>query len=273
MRSRASVPAVTELVALDFDGVISDSAPESFLVALLTYRELVSPNSCGGHLADVSTERAPGIDTIKRDSLYQQFVELMPLGNRAEDFGVALHALESSVPLPTQEQYDRWRATVDASWIQSFHTLFYQIRTTLSINDPEGWRCLMGPYQAFLDVLRRRSGEVILTIATAKDRRSVSALLEGYGIADLFSPDRVLDKETGVRKDAHLRTLRDRFGIPFDHMVFIDDKLNHLEIVSKLGVRCGLAAWGYNGAREAELARRAGFAVFELDNVERMLFG
>ena len=130
----------------------------------------------------------------------------------------------------------------------------------------------MSPYPAFVDLLRRRSTDAILTIATAKDRRSVEKLLEAYGIADLFPSGRLFDKETGVHKDEHLRALRDEFEIPFEQMVFIDDKLNHLEVVAKLGVCCGLAAWGYNGSREADQARRAGYAVFELGTVESMLF-
>jgi len=101
----------------------------------------------------------------------------------------------------------------------------------------------------------------------------VEMLLEEYSIADLFPPACVFDKEVGVHKDLHIAALHDAFGVPFEEMVFIDDKLNHLEVVAKLGVPCGLAAWGYNGVREAESARAAGHAVFELATVESMLFG
>ncbi len=260
------------LLALDFDGVISDSAPESFAVGLMTYVESVSDSAFIDPLAGFSVHHAPRLASVQSHPLYASFIALMPLGNRAEDFGVVLRALEAGEPIHTQQDYDRWRATVDPSWLDSFHRAFYQVRTRLSTNDPKGWCGLMGPYREFVDILRRRSSEVILTIATAKDRRSVEMLLQEYGIADLFPADRVLDKETGVHKDAHLTALRDTFGVPVDQMVFIDDKLNHLDVVSRLGVRCGLAAWGYNGQREADLARRAGHAVLELDSAEQLLF-
>ena len=55
-------------------------------------------------------------------------------------------------------------------------------------------------------------------------------------------------------------------------MVFIDDKVNHLEDVASLGVRCALAAWGYNGPREHERARACGFDVCSLGDVEHVLF-
>ncbi len=261
-----------QLLALDFDGVISDSAPESFTVGLLTYLELVSDSGYGNRLTGFSVGRAPLLASVASDPLYDAFVELMPLGNRAEDFGVVLRALDAGEQLREQKDYDLWRATLDPAWLALFHRRFYEIRTLLSTNDPQGWSRLMSPYRQFVDLLRRRSSDTILTIATAKDRRSVEILLEDYGIVDLFPPARVFDKEAGVHKDQHFAALRDFSGVAFDQMVFIDDKLNHLEVVAKLGVRCALAAWGYNGAREAELARRAGHAVFELATVESMLF-
>jgi hypothetical protein len=56
-------------------------------------------------------------------------------------------------------------------------------------------------------------------------------------------------------------------------MTFLDDKVNHLDSVSPLGVRCGLAAWGYNGPREHGLALERGYLVCRLDDVEAQLFG
>jgi phosphoglycolate phosphatase-like HAD superfamily hydrolase len=113
---------------------------------------------------------------------------------------------------------------------------------------------------------------VELAIATAKDRRSVHTLLHAYGIGDLFDDERLLDKETGVSKSAHLEHLRGRFGVDYAEITFLDDKVNHLDDVAKLGVRCGLAAWGYNGEREARLARARGHLVCSLDDVEEQLF-
>jgi hypothetical protein len=56
-------------------------------------------------------------------------------------------------------------------------------------------------------------------------------------------------------------------------MTFVDDKVNHLDAVAPLGVRCALSAWGYNGPREHELARARGYRVCSLADVESQLFG
>jgi phosphoglycolate phosphatase-like HAD superfamily hydrolase len=122
------------------------------------------------------------------------------------------------------------------------------------------------------ELLRRRSGDTVLAIATSKDRRSAGRLLAAYGIADLFPDGRILDKEAGVTKRIHLELLGEQHGFAYPEMTFVDDKVNHLESVAPLGVRCALAGWGYNGAREARLARAAGHLVLELADLEAQLF-
>jgi phosphoglycolate phosphatase-like HAD superfamily hydrolase len=114
---------------------------------------------------------------------------------------------------------------------------------------------------------------VALAIATAKDRRSVRLLLEEHGLDDLFPDERLMDKETGHSKTAHLQHLQAALQIAFPDMTFVDDKVNHLDTVAPLGVRCALAGWGYNGRREHELAEQRGYVVCSLDNAEQRLFG
>jgi phosphoglycolate phosphatase-like HAD superfamily hydrolase len=139
--------------------------------------------------------------------------------------------------------------------------------------DPRGWRGLMRPYDSFRRALRRRAGEVEYAIATSKDRDSVDLMLKEYGLSDLFPSRLIMDKESGERKTGHLEQLREALKLEFPEMTFVDDKVNHLDAVAPLGVRCALAAWGYNGRREHELAAERGYLVCRLEDVERQLFG
>jgi phosphoglycolate phosphatase-like HAD superfamily hydrolase len=131
----------------------------------------------------------------------------------------------------------------------------------------------MGPYSELLPLLRRRAGDVVLSIATAKDRTSVSLLLERYGVADLFPPERVFDKDAGRSKRAHLQALHEETGIPYREILFVDDKVNHLGDVAPLGVEGALASWGYNGEREQRIAREHGHRVLTLETLDVELFG
>jgi len=244
-------------LVLDFDGVLCESGRETFAVGLASYLSLVR----GSRLA-----------AKPRDALYAEFVVAMPLGNRAEDFGVVLAAIDRGVALPDQAAYDAFRRTLDGAWLQAFHARFYQERAALAERDPGGWLALNPPYAPFLAVLRRRAGAVPYAIATAKDHASVRRLLAAWGALDLFEPALVLDKETGSSKRAHLELLAARLALPYPALTFVDDKVNHLDDVCGLGVRGALAAWGYNGPREHALARARGHLVCTLADADAQLF-
>jgi len=249
-------------LVMDFDGVVSDSVREAFIVAIRTYR---------GLCPDSPLESADAGAGLHR--LFGPFMDLMPLGNGAADYGTILAALQAGADLPDQTTYDAFRAGLDPDWLERYVRRFYEVRSEMAAADPEGWRGLMRPYAPFLDLLRRRAGGgVAYAIATSKDGGSVEVLLRDYGIADLIPIDRVVDRGAGPRKSAHLELLRDRLGLDFGAMTFIDDKVNHLDSVASLGVRCALAAWGYNGRREHELAAERGYLVCGLENVEEKLF-
>jgi phosphoglycolate phosphatase-like HAD superfamily hydrolase len=263
---------VLRLLALDFDGVISNSAPEAFVVALRCYVAMRGETRLRESARPIGGSGAPKLAAIEDHELYPSFLDLMPLGNRAEDYAVVFAAVEAGRELADQPAYDAFRGELDPGWLRSYHKRFYQLRAELAAADPAGWLSLMSPYDSFLGLLRRRASDVLLCIATAKDRGSVKKLLRAYGIDDLFSEDRVLDKEAGVRKSAHLEHLRREFGADYPEMTFVDDKVSHLDEVGRLGVRCALATWGFNGPREEARARVAGHLALTLDDAEQQLF-
>jgi phosphoglycolate phosphatase-like HAD superfamily hydrolase len=252
--------AAVKVLALDFDGVICDSAREAFEVAVRTYGEIF-PEAPLAARAEESAE------------WFARFLEVMPLGNRAEDYGVILSALALARPLADQAAYDAFRAGIAPDRLRAFHKRFYRVRAEWAERDPAGWLAEMRAYPGFCDVLRRRAGEVRLGIATAKDRGSVRKLLDRYGVADLFPDGWVLDKEAGEKKREHVTRLAAQAGCDLAEVTFVDDKVNHLEDVAALGARCVLATWGYNGARERRIAEARGFLVCRLDDFERRVFG
>jgi phosphoglycolate phosphatase-like HAD superfamily hydrolase len=244
-------------LALDFDGVICDSAREAFVVAVRTYAKTLSPAFARNELDE---------------ALFAEFLALMPLGNRAEDYAIALSAIERGRALADQAAYDAYRRELDPAALRAFHKRFYRERHAWSERDPAGWNARMRAYPGICELLRRRAGEVQLAIATAKDRRSVRALLETYGVAELFPDGAIHDKETGVSKREHIRAIAESAGISPSAVTFVDDKLNHLEQVAELGARCVLAAWGYNGERERRGAEARGFLVCTLEDFEARVF-
>ena len=258
-----------ELLALDFDGVLSDSAPEAWLVTLRTYTSLrptPAVSRMQGRAKDLDA------DGVRSDPDYRRFLSMMALGNGAADFGVALRLLSCGSEASDQAAFDAAYASEDDSFLTEFRKHFYETRAQLREEDPERWLSLLGPYPDFIDIVRRRARDVQLAIATAKDRTSVRLLLRSYEIDDLFPDEALLDKEAGRSKRAHLASLEQRLGVSFQQMVFVDDKVSHLDDVASLGVGRVLAGWGYNGKRERRQARENGHRVCSLEDFESQLF-
>ncbi len=261
------------VIALDFDGVLCDSVRETFATAVHTYSEAM-PNS---RLVDRIRARLghwPWSESaIATDPDFLRFESLVPLGNRAEDFGVALLAMDLEMEVADQEGYDAFYDSLESSWIQSFHGRFYESRAALRAQAPEAWLGLHSDYPRFSRLLRDIAGSVQLAIATAKDSRSLALLLEQFGVDDLFATELRFDKETGVQKTEHLTQLAGRLGLGFEDITFVDDKVNHLKRVAPLGVRPVLAGWGHNTDREQRAAEALGFEVATLDTARAVLMG
>ena len=262
-----------KVLALDFDGVIFDSSREAFTVALRTYASIEPTARLAGHRLVRETSGRLEAFGFDEDAVYRRFMDLVPLGNRAEDFGVCLEVIESDGQVTNQEQYDRAFAEHAPEWLSHFHESFYRQRRRLRTNDPSTWRSLQRPYTSFTSLLERQAGRVPLAIVTARDETSVHDLLAAYGYAALFKNGRIYDKDLGASKSAHLERLSRDLSVPLRQITFVDDKLNHLRSVEALGVRGVLAGWGHNTPREHREAERAAFPVANLANAEELLFG
>lgn len=259
-------------LALDFDGVICDSGREVYVTALRAFTAL-HPRSRWRHkLSAIAETGGAGAFDFLADPEYQEFTVLQPLGNRAEDFGVALKICEEGADICDQESYYAYFKTQEAGWLRKFHRSFYIERNALKKSNESAWLALHRAYDDFVDLLRRHAATTSLAIVTAKDKDSVRRLLKHMGIGDLFPSGSILDKETGRHKTTHLRALSERSGLALGDITFVDDKVNHLQGVAPLGVRCVLAGWGYNSAREWRIAEAEQFPVATLETAERIIF-
>ncbi|MFV2073833.1 MAG: HAD family hydrolase [Thermoanaerobaculales bacterium] len=260
------------VLALDFDGVLCNSSREVFVVAVDAYCHQAPNSRLVDHLRSLRKNALAGGSRYLADPVVHSFSNMLPLGNRAEDFGVALHAVEEGHSISDQAGYDTYFATHQRDWLESYHHRFYEARHRLRARDLGAWLGLHIPYAGLAETLRGHPSDTELAVATAKDAGSVILLLGKLGMADLFEADMILDKETGVEKTHHLQALRDRLDIGFDAITFVDDKVNHLQKVAGLGIRPVLAGWGLNTPREHAAARALGHEIATLDTAGAVLF-
>jgi phosphoglycolate phosphatase-like HAD superfamily hydrolase len=260
------------ILALDFDGVICDSSREVFVVSVDTYAAVEPQSVLLDQLIPLRDRAAAGGGEHLGTEIYGRFRDLLPLGNRAEDFGVSLRAIEDDAAIHDQEAYNAFYREIGQPWLDRYHRHFYECRGVLREGDVRNWLQLHLPFPGLSDMLRSHKDRTLPAVATAKDARSVRLLLDELGFDDVFDAELILDKETGVEKTHHLRVLHERTGAEFEDITFVDDKVNHLVRVAELGVRPVLAGWGFNTERERELAHQLGFEVADLESADGVLF-
>jgi phosphoglycolate phosphatase-like HAD superfamily hydrolase len=260
------------VLALDFDGVLCDSSREVFVVAIDTYSAVVPGSAFLKALRPLRDDALGGGSGYLENQITHRFRSLLPLGNRAEDFGVSLRAIEDGADISDQETYDAFYRGIGQEWLDFFHRRFYECREALRDANVTAWLRLHLPFAGLTDTLQRHVGRTRLAVATAKDTASVRLLLEELEMSALFESELILDKETGVEKTEHMRALSSRTDAEFNDITFVDDKVNHLVRVSELGVRPVLAGWGFNTGREHALAGELGFEVADLDTADEVLF-
>lgn len=248
------------LVALDFDGVLVDSRREVLQTAISSWRELFPQSPISQSFMD-------------DPNCLRAFENLMPLGNRAEDFGVSLAAIEQGKIPETQEEYNDFRQELGEDFLESFHVTFYKTRSRSQRENLHAWIALHQAYREMPAILSRRGRDCTLVLATSKDEASARHLLQSWNLGWLFPKGHIYDKEMGVRKSAHLEVILRDFRLGPSEIRFIDDKVNHLLTAEEMGVRGVLAGWGHNTPREHSLAREHGIPVADFETVEKLLFG
>jgi len=255
-----------QLLALDFDGVISDSLLEAYLLTWRTAGKI-----------DTKLEK-PGVPIPDLDNIHafrdehkehwDSFSRMVPFGNRAEDYLVIQRAVQTGKSIGTQEEFDSFRKTLKQQQLDRFHEEFYRERYRLTENHWEGWIALNKPYPGISQAIEALSSRFELAVATSKDARTVRSVLDSYGLRSFFREGRVLDKSMGGSKRAHLAALLDICNCTYGEMTFIDDKVAHLIDCADLGVGLYMAGWGYNSPREEKLAASHDIPVLKIEELQ-----
>jgi len=244
----------SQVVALDFDGVLCDSAPETGLTAWRAGRQV---------WPDWRTPRPPA-------PVLERFIALRPL----------LETGYQSVPLMrlawegvgAADLAGGFEGRVDAVIAAAGMTrgamveLFGATRDAWIAEDLPGWLAAHRFYPGVVEALRRAEGTSAVRILSTKQERFIRQLLAG---AEVRIPQAcIYGLEAGKSKRAILRdVLREAGG--GGGACFVEDRLDTLlplaDDPALADVRLCLAAWGYNTAAERQRARDGGrIALLEL---------
>ncbi len=234
------------VIALDFDGVISNSLVDGMITAQNVYIKMF-PQSL----------------IMSRDIL-SVFTELRPYVENAGDFYAVMKSIEEGKKFASQEEFDAYVSSFDKQLIKKFYQEFYVERYLLQQKDIKKWCEINPPYKEIVQQLKNVNMDEVY-IVTSKDYRSVSVLMNYYGLP--VGADHILDN-TIKDKLFKLKVL----GVPLKGITFVEDLLaNILPIRKTSPVKCFLATWGFNNEVQREIAKKEGINLINEKDFNKVL--
>lgn len=233
----------TDVVALDFDGVLCDSARETgasaWRAGCSIWREwdgfVPSP------LLNRFVELRPVIETG-----YQTVLLMRMIANGLSPHDITARFVENCESIMAEEGLEK----------SELVRLFGRTRDQWIGASPGEWVGLHRFYPGVIEALRETMQQRPVYIVTTKQVRFVSLLLESTGIE--FSCDRIFGLDRGMGKEEVLLRLLREHGDGSPRVHFVEDRLDTLVRVagcSELtGVVLYFAEWGYASPADRQQA-------------------
>jgi phosphoglycolate phosphatase-like HAD superfamily hydrolase len=233
-----------DVFALDFDGVLCDSAGETAISAWRAARAVWSD--------------WPSTDPT--DAWVERFRRLRPVLETGYEAVVLARLMQEN--LADQEILARFRALCEALLAQ--HSLSREVLTQLFgrtrdewiEHDPGGWLLHQRFYPGVLETLCEAMSYSPVFVLTTKQERFIRMLLGSRGV--VLPEGALFGLDQGKRKEDILRELRVRKEFSGARFHLVEDRLATLERIASCTdlreVRLYLADWGYNTPEERRRA-------------------
>jgi len=232
------------LLALDFDGVLCDSARETGITgwkAAGTLWEDMAEPLPPAPLLDAFCRARPVIETGYEAII---MMRLLKDGADPEELLESFHQrLGKSIANPRMDASD-------------LKLLYGTVRDRWIRDDPQEWLSLSPLYPGTAETLNALPPATSCYIVTTKQERFVQRLLEHNGVR--FPGEQIFGLDRGMTKETVLRRLMGRH--PGRRVHLVEDRLPTLRrLLAKpdlAEVRLHLACWGYNTEAEQREAVR-----------------
>jgi len=224
--------AKTKLYALDFDGVICDSAIETGTTGWKVARQIWQgmPEQTPKDVIDLFRQVRPVMETGYEAILIMRLLfEGIPARTLLNDFSASIETIIEQDKLSTTELKKQFGETRD-HWI---------------VDNIDEWIEMNPLFDGVANKLKSIDVEQC-TIITTKQERFVSQIFAANGIS--FPAERIFGLDRQLSKQQVLSDLSEQH--PDDDVLFVEDRLPTLHNVindDRLShVKCLFADWGYN---------------------------
>ncbi|HEY9595801.1 MAG TPA: hypothetical protein VHE79_15085, partial [Spirochaetia bacterium] len=154
------------ILFLDFDGVICDSATESFVTSWAAYREGVR-----------GEPPSPPPEEARRD-----FFLMRPLSRRGEDFMLMQDLIRRGIVLRDQESFDAEARRAGADTMRRYRETIYATRAKVVERDRSAWLKLNRIYPHMEEAFRRMPADAPVRIISTKRPEYVAEILRAFSL-------------------------------------------------------------------------------------------
>jgi phosphoglycolate phosphatase-like HAD superfamily hydrolase len=234
------------IYALDFDGVICDSAVETALTGWKAARVLWD---------DMALNKLPS------QALIDDFRDIRPLMETGYEAILIVRLLFQGENTQTILKHypQKIQATIQSSNknISDLKQLFGDIRDRWIKDDIKDWVQMNPLFDGIVEKLQRLNAQKIhWYIITTKQERFVNQIFNAHQIK--LSPDKIFGLDRNLGKETILSTLIEQH--PQQDFYFVEDRLPMLQKVLKntqlQDVQLFFATWGYNTPEDKQQAHQ-----------------
>ena len=226
------------LLCLDFDGVICDSAVESFTSSWMAY------------FYEYRKEKLNKVSIKSKDS----FLALRPFIRYGEDFLLIQEIISNNFHVKVQKDFDKISDVAGSFKLNQFSLLLKKQREKMISENMELWLSLNTIYSHMLEYLLMVMDNNFIHIVSTKDPLLIKKILKYNNIN--IPNNRI--HNTG--KNKKLDFIQDLLKLNnIKNAIFIDDQINHLGTNNIEEILVYLPAWGY--IKPADINNKTGIQV------------
>ena len=232
-------------IAFDKDGVLVDSIREIFHECVVVYGK---------------------IDESKEN--FSKFKFFYPFAKRAEDLYPVMSLIESNKPVDGVVKLDGY----DSDAARVFKEKFYASRKHLIETDFENWLKMIKPFKFAIKAANSISEKYNTFISTNADMFSTLKQVDIFGIQ--IPKENIISKEVSTDKIVHMKAIAKKKAINLSDIVFVDNSIENLKSIKKLGCVIALASWDTN-YKQIEEAEKMGISTLRksklIEQIEELM--
>ncbi len=252
-----------KILALDFDGVIVDSALECLFTSYNAYFRVYKHEEKGFFGGEPFTfENWKDIQKNYPEEI-ANYIKKRPYIRGANDYGLIVKLMEEKKIIENQKEFDKYRKSADFDF-EAFHQEFYKERDRLQELDFKAWFNMEPAYPEIVEGIKQlleRGTKIIIT--TSNRLKSIASSFVPEYLGFEIKQEDILDKRYGEDKSEQMKQIVKLYNVKFEEIYFVDDQVNHLIQTRPLGVKVILAGWSYATDIQKEEARKQKIPVME----------